>query len=173
MLSAPTMTAQRQERYRRRLGLAFIAGLAGFSAGLPHFAAVPATTERLIVDRFSGLAIHGYDPVAYFVDGRPVLGLADFEAWQAGGVWRVPNGGNRADFLAHPEVYGPQYGGYDPVDVARGVTVAGNPLFWVVAGERLYLFGEGSNRDAFAADPARYLDQAEQRWPTLEHMLAQ
>jgi hypothetical protein len=167
------MTAQRQERYRRRLGLAFIAGLAGLSAGLPDFAAVAATTERLIVDRFSGLAIHGYDPVAYFVDGRPVLGLADFEAWQGGAVWRFHNEGNRADFLAHPEVYGPQYGGYDPVDVARGVTVAGNPLFWVVAGERLYLFGIESNRDAFAADPARYLDQAQQRWPALERMLAQ
>jgi hypothetical protein len=57
--------------------------------------------------------------------------------------------------------------------VARGVTVAGNPLFWVVAGERLYLFGLEANRDAFAADPAPYLDQAQERWPALEKMLAQ
>ena len=167
------MTAQRQERYRRRLRIAFIAILAGFCAACPNLAAVASTTERLVVDRFTGLAIHGYDPVAYFVDGAPVLGLPDFEAWQGGAVWRFHNEGNRADFLAHPEVYGPQYGGYDPVDVARGVTVAGNPLFWVVAGQRLYLFGQESNRDAFAADPARYLDQAEQRWPVLERMLAQ
>jgi YHS domain-containing protein len=111
--------------------------------------------------------------VAYFVDGRPVLGLADFEAWQAGAVWRFHNEGNRADFLAHPEIYGPQFGGYDPVDVARGVTVAGNPLFWAVAGERLYLFGLEANRNAFAADPARYLGQAQERWPALEKMLAQ
>jgi hypothetical protein len=167
------MTAQRQERYRRRLGLAFIAVLAGFSAAFPHCAAVAATTERLVVDRFSGIAIHGYDPVAYFVDGRPVLGLPAFEAWQGGAVWRFHNEGNRADFLAHPEVYGPQYGGYDPVDVARGVTVAGNPLFWVVAGERLYLFGIEANRDAFSTDPSHYLDQARERWPALERMLAQ
>jgi hypothetical protein len=167
------MTAQRQERYCQRLGIAFIAVLAGIYVIGPNFAALGSTTERLVVDRFSGLAIDGYDPVGYFVDGHPVLGLPDFEAWQAGAVWRFHNEGNRASFLAHPEVYGPQYGGYDPVDVARGVTVAGNPLFWVLAGERLYLFGLESNRDAFAADPARYLDQAQERWPALEKMLAQ
>src|ERR1700751_5630966 len=96
-ISRPTMTAQRQERSRRRLGLAFIAVLAGVSAAFPHSASVAATTQRLVVDRFSGLAIHGYDPVAYFVDRRPVLGLADFEAWQGGAVWRFHNEGNRAD----------------------------------------------------------------------------
>jgi hypothetical protein len=173
MLSGPTMTAQRQERYRRGLGIAFIAVLAAFCTACLDLPALASTTERLVVDRFTGLAIHGYDPVAYFVDGAPVLGLPDFEAWQGGAVWRFHNEGNRADFLAHPEVYGPQYGGYDPVDVARGVTVAGNPLFWVVTGQRLYLFGQESNRDAFSADPARYLDQAEERWPALRHMLAQ
>ncbi len=167
------MTAQRQERYCRRLGIAFIAVLAGFFATCPDFAALASTTERLVVDHFTGLAIHGYDPVAYFVDGHPVKGLPDFEAWQGGAVWRFHNEGNRADFLAHPEIYGPQFGGYDPVDAARGVTVAGNPLFWVVTGERLYLFGIEANRDAFAVDTARYLDQARERWPELEKMLAQ
>jgi len=173
MLSAPTMTAQRQALYRQRLGIAFIAILAGFWLALANFAAVASTTERLVVDRFTGIALHGYDPVAYFVDGHPVLGLPDYEAWQGGAVWRFHNEGNRADFLAHPEIYGPQYGGYDPVDVARGVTVAGNPLFWVVTGERLYLFGQETNRDAFAADPERYLDLAQERWPALEKLLAQ
>jgi hypothetical protein len=173
MISIQSMTAQRQERYRRGLGIAFIAAWAGLCGACPNFAAYGATTERLVVDRFTGLALHGYDPVAYFVDGRPVLGLADFEGWQAGAVWRFHNEGNRADFLAHPEIYGPQFGGYDPVDVARGVTVAGNPLFWAVAGERLYLFGLEANRNAFAADPARYLGQAQERWPALEKMLAQ
>ena len=100
----------------------------------PDFAALATTTERIVVNRFSGLAIEGFDPVAYFVDSQPVLGLPDFEAWQGGAVWRFHNDGNRASFLAHPEVYGPQFGGYDPIDVARGVTVAGNPRFWADRG---------------------------------------
>jgi YHS domain-containing protein len=128
-------------------------------------------TERIVTDRFSGLAIGGFDPVAYFVDGQPVQGLEDFEAWQDGVVWRFHNEGNRASFLAHPEIYGPQFGGYDPTDVARGVTVAGNPRLWVIAGERLFLFSREANRDAFATNPGRYLQRATARWPTLQQEL--
>jgi len=54
------------------------------------------------------------------------------------------------------------------IDVARGVTFAGNPRFWVISGERLYLFGLEASRDAFAADPKRYLREANARWPQLE-----
>ena len=150
-----------------------VALFAGLLAVFPPISGRAATTERVVVNRFSGLAIEGFDPVAYFVEGHPVRGLPEYEVMQGGAVWRFHNEGNRADFLAHPEVYGPQYGGYDPVDIARGVTVAGNPLFWLVAGERLYLFGLEANRDAFAADPERYLDQARERWPALERLLAQ
>jgi hypothetical protein len=135
--------------------------------------ALASTTERVVVNRFSGLAIEGFDPVAYFIEQQAVLGLPDYEAAQAGAVWRFHNEGNRASFVAHPEIYGPQFGGYDPIDVARGVTLAGNPRFFVVAGQRLYLFGLEANRDAFAADPGRYLPEARERWPQLEEMLAQ
>ena len=150
-----------------------IALLAGFSAAFPGFAAHATTTERIVANRYSGLAIDGFDPVAYFVDRQPVLGLPDFEAWQGGAVWRFRNDGNRASFLAHPEIYGPQFGGYDPIDVARGIIVAGNPRFWAIAGERLYLFNIEAHRDAFAANPDRFVGEANGRWPALEKNLAQ
>jgi hypothetical protein len=111
--------------------------------------------------------------VAYFVDARPRVGLADIEASEAGAVWRFRNEGNRANFVAHPDIYGPQFGGYDPVDVARGVTYAGNPNFWVVSGQRLYLFGREESREAFVANPEAVLRQASARWPGLEQSLAQ
>jgi hypothetical protein len=179
------MTAQRQERNGSRIaagfrpGIAFIpllAGLAGLSlAALACFppAARAATTERVVVNRYTGLAIEGFDPVAYFVDGQASVGLPEFEASAAGAVWRFRNEGNRASFAAHPDIYGPQFGGYDPVDLARGVTVAGNPRFWIVSDERLYLFGREENRDAFAADSERLLRGANARWPALEQGLAQ
>jgi hypothetical protein len=137
------------------------------------FAAQAATTERVIVNRYTGLAIEGFDPVAYFVDARAVIGLLEFERSQAGAVWRFRNEGNRASFVAHPDIYGPQFGGYDPVDLARGVTYAGNPRFWLIAGQRLYLFGREENRDAFATDPERFQSEASSRWPALEQQLAQ
>ena len=184
------MTAQRQERKGSRLirigfrpGIALIGScsclllaslvLASLDApGFPGSAAEAATTEQVIVNRYSGLAIEGYDPVAYFTDAVAELGLPDFEASEAGAVWRFRNEGNRASFVAHPEIYGPQFGGYDPTDLARGVTVAGNPRVWLLAGERLYLFGREENRDAFAADPARFLKDANARWPAIERNLA-
>jgi hypothetical protein len=167
------MTARRQERdgFRRRevmVGL-LTAVAADVATGCRAWA---ATTERVVVDRFTGLAIDGMDPVAYFTEGRAVAGRADLEASVAGAVWRFRNEDNRAFFLAHPEIYGPQFGGYDPVDVARGVTVAGRPQVWLVAGQRLYLFARIESRDAFAADPAAVLQEARARWPHLRDALA-
>ena len=132
-----------------------------------------ATTERIVVNRFSGVAIEGFDPVSYFVDGVAAQGTAEFEANLWGAVWRFRNEGNRASFLAHPEIYGPQYGGYDAVDVARGVTVAGNPRFFAIVAQRLYLFGREDNRDAFAANPERFLYEVGKRWPALLEQLSQ
>src|SRR5580693_9257682 len=95
MLSAPTMTAQRQERNGNPLKAGFRPGMAlmFLAAGLAVLASFPpacgaATTERVVVNRYTGLAIEGFDPVAYFVDGRAVVGLPDFEASAAGAVWR-------------------------------------------------------------------------------------
>jgi hypothetical protein len=154
--------------------MAIFALSAGFLASLgPDTAARAATTERVVVNHYSGLAIEGFDPVAYFTDSVAVLGQADFEAAASGAIWRFRNAGNRASFVAHPEVYGPRFGGYDPVDLGRGVTYAGNPRLWLVSGQRLYLFGREDNRDAFAADPARFLKDADTRWPGLLENLAQ
>lgn len=147
--------------------------LSGISLACSGLLAAAATTERVVVNRFTGVAIEGFDPVAYFVDGRAVRGTAEFEANLWGAVWRFRNEGNRASFLAYPEIYGPQFGGYDPADIARGVTIAGNPRFFAIVAQRLYLFSRETNRDAFAADPERFLYEVGKRWPALQEQLSQ
>jgi hypothetical protein len=169
------MTVPRQERKGWCCpGNALIAPLAVLFtlAGLP-FAVHAAVTERVVLNRFSGLAIEGFDPVAYFTDGKPVLGREEFEAFEAGVIWRFHNEGDRASFVAHPEIYGPQFGGYDPLDVARGIAVAGNPYFWLISGQRLYLFSREESRAAFAANAANIVRRANLRWPEVRHGLAQ
>ena len=166
------MTSQRQERNAGGRQNAFIALLSGLAVAGIALAAHAGTSERLVADRTTGLAIGGFDPVAYFTDAQPLVGQPGFEASEAGAIWRFRNEGNRASFLGHPEIYGPQFGGYDPVDVARGVAVAGQPRFWLVAGQRLFLFGRAESRDAFAADPARFAREARQRWPGVQETLA-
>jgi hypothetical protein len=138
--------------------------------------AIPAgagTNERVVTDRYTGLAIGGFDPVAYFTESAAQAGLPDYELMEEGTVWRFRNEGNRAEFARHPEIYGPQFGGYDPVEMARGIAIAGSPRSWLVVGQRLYLFARADSRDAFAAAPAKFLSDASKRWPSVQNTLAQ
>lgn len=119
----------------------------------------------MVVNPNTGLAISGFDPVAYFTERKPVFGRPDLELAYDGTVWRFQNEGNLAAFKANPEVYEPRFGGYDPVAVARGVWVAGHPLVWAVIGERLYLFYDEAARAAFLADAGRLIETATRKWP--------
>jgi hypothetical protein len=160
-----TMTPARRRRKPGRLQR----GTAGaVLAGAALLLALPLgaqTTEQVVVDRHTGLAILGFDAVAYFTDGAAILGKSEHEYGFAGAVWRFRNAGNRGAFIANPGVYGPRFGGYDPVGLARGVGVAGNPLLWLIVEERLYLFYDGEARATFAAGPARLIAAAEKNWP--------
>ena len=159
------MTAARQQR-KSRLVLAAL--LVSYGIMIPS--AWPASArEPMVVNAQTGLAISGFDPVAYFVDAKPGFGRPDLELRQDHIVWRFRNEGNREAFADHPEVYTPRFGGYDPVAIARGVSVQGHPLFWVVHGERLYLFYDDKARAAFIAQPTRFIEAAERKWPTVAH----
>jgi hypothetical protein len=169
---AETMTTARQKRKQfctvaaAGAGLLAYGGLVcGLTAGPPIARAV--ATERIVVNWHNGLAIDGYDPVAFFTDGKPIAGSADLELRYGGAVWRFANSGDRAAFAANPDIYMPQYGGYDPLGVARGVAVAGNPNAWLISGEKLFLFYDGDRRDTFAANPGRIIGPADRKWPVL------
>jgi len=125
------------------------------------------------INRQTGLAISGFDPVAYFTEGKPVPGRAGLELNLGGVIWQFRNEGNRAAFAAHPEVYMPRFGGYDPVALARGTSVPGHPLTWVLHRKRLYLFYDEKARAAFLTDPGRIIVAAERKWPTLTRDIGQ
>lgn len=130
-------------------------------------------TERVVTSPHTGLAIDGVDPVAYFTDAQPLIGRPEFEYRHQGAVWRFRNDGNKAAFAKSPDVYMPRYGGYDPVAVARGVAVAGNPLLWVVSGQRLYLFFSSAARAQFTANTDKIIAEADSRWPKVVSTLPQ
>ena len=132
-----------------------------------------ATTERVVTDYHTGLAISGFDPVGYFTNSKPMVGRADFEARYAGATWRFINEGNREAFIDHPEVYLPVFGGHDPMGIVRGVAVPGHPEVWLIVGERLYLFHNAQTREAFLAEPERFIELAKKEWPKVESTLVQ
>lgn len=149
------------------LGLALVgAGLVLLPIARPAAAPVEVNTK-------TGLAISGFDPVAYFTEGKPVQGKAGLELNLGGVVWRFRNAGNRAAFAAHPEVYAPRFGGYDPVALARGTAVPGHPLIWALLRQRLYLFYDDEARADFLADPGRILVAAKRKWPAIAKDISQ
>jgi hypothetical protein len=158
------MTAERQHR-KARLVFGVWLGLAACGA----LCASPASgaAEPVVVNPNTGLAISGFDPVAYFTDRRPEVGRPDLELRREGVVWRFRNEGDRAAFADHPEVYTPRYGGYDPLAVAHGIWVPGHPYFWAIVGERLYLFFSAQARVAFLAAPGRFIATADRKWPAV------
>jgi hypothetical protein len=162
------MTAARRSR-KRHVYLAALAVALSSPASAPH----AATTERVVVDRHTGLALYGIDPVAYFTDGKPVAGRPDVELTYAGAVWRFGNEGNRAAFAADPDIYMPRFGGYDPVGISRGLATPGYPALWVVHDERLYLFYTAEARAAFIANPNAVIASATARWSTVKSELAE
>lgn len=159
------MTAARQKRKIRR-PCRVAAVLAAVALGtFVSAACADSLTQRIVVNWHSGLAIDGYDPVAYFTDGKPVAGSADFEFRYGGVVWRFCNTGNRAAFAARPDIYMPQYGGYDPVAIARGLAVAGDPDLWTIASEHLFLFYNDAQREKFLTDSGRFIALSQHEWP--------
>jgi hypothetical protein len=165
------MTAARRQRKHYQAGFSVIIGLTlAVSALTPAWQA--AATERIVIAWHTGLAIDGYDPVAFYTDGKPVPGSPDFELAYGGAVWRFSNVGNRAAFAARPDIYMPQFGGYDPVGIARGVAVAGNPTIWLISSQRLFLFYDRSRLDNFAANAERIVETAGRKWPEVQRSLS-
>jgi len=158
-------------RHAAALVVAGSAVLIGLAAVTGPAAGGAATTEQVVVNRHTGLAIDGFDPVSYFADGAPTQGRAELELRSGGVTWRFRNEGNRSAFAAAPQVYAPQFGGYDPISVGRGGSAPGNPSLWLLAGERLYLFYSAEARAVFAADPQTAIEAAERNWPLVKRAL--
>ncbi|PZQ17120.1 MAG: hypothetical protein DI565_07010 [Ancylobacter novellus] len=129
--------------------------------------ATPGLNDRIVSDPSTGIALYGFDPVAYFTEGRAVPGRRDVEAEWGGAAWRFANEANRAVFLSSPETYAPRFGGYDPAAVVSGAAIAGHPLLFRIEPDGLYLFRSSEGRDA-------YVDIAAARrvWPKIEAGLA-
>lgn len=165
------MTTLRRQRSSPRTALLCLVLLA-MPAILLIRSGYAATTEQVVVDRNSGLAIYGYDPVAYFTDGASKVGRDDLELKHAGVVWRFHNEGNRDAFAQDPDVYMPQYGGHDPVAINLNIARPGHPDFWAIHNDRLFLFYSESARKQFMTDPANTAMQADVNWSHVSRTLA-
>ena len=115
----------------------------------------------------SGLALKGYDPVAYFVENKPVKGRTEFTAQHEGATYRFASAANRDAFAAAPAKYAPQYGGYCAFGAAGGYKAPIEPDAWTVVDGKLYLNYSQSVRRQWSSDIPGYLRKADANWPQL------
>lgn len=132
--------------------------------------AVPVASAReqgIVIDPLTGVALSGYDPVSYFTQSAPQPGRAEYEVLWGGVSWYFASAANRDVFLAAPEVYAPRWGGHCAMALARGYLSEGNPLIYVLYGQRLYLFHSVGNREAFGLSGAAAIAAASAVWEAL------
>ncbi len=115
-----------------------------------------------------GIAIHGYDPVAYFIEGAPRKGRPEFAVQQGGARWLFGSEANKKRFEEEPEKYLPAYGGYcDAYGVAQGYLVKIDPNAWRIVDNRLYLNYDRAVARTWVKDIPGYVGKADANWRKL------
>ncbi len=150
----------------RRFALSI--GVAALFAGTAVSAAPPVNTLKGGV--FGGranVAILGYDPVAYFTDGRPLKGEPAFVFEWMGAKWQFASQSHLDLFKADPEKYAPQYGGYCAYGVSQDQLVGIEPDKFKVLGGKLYLNYDAEVQAIWLKDPAGYVKQADAKFKAL------
>ncbi|MFX4220013.1 MAG: YHS domain-containing (seleno)protein [Thalassobaculum sp.] len=149
--------------------LAAIAGLAGFAvmavcsgAGTPARGAAPAGLTE-VYER-DGLALGGYDAVAYFLDREPVAGSAAHRVEWRGTVWQFSSAENALLFRDQPERYAPQYGGYSLYGMSVGKAYATDPRVFDIIDGKLYLSRNEAVREIWQRNPDGYIAAADAAW---------
>ena len=117
----------------------------------------------------SGLALRGYDPVAYFTAGKPVKGSSKITAKHAGGTYHFSSEANKKSFLASPAKYLPQYGGFCAYGTAAGYKVDGDPKVWNVVDGKLYLNINKSVDRAWDRKQSFYIKKADKSWTKIRN----
>jgi hypothetical protein len=143
------------------------------TAALMALALVAVAPQHAAADKINqsflgGVAIDGYDPVAYFTDGKPVEGTSDITADWQDATWRFASTDHRALFVANPEKYAPAYGGYCAWAVSQGYTASIDPTAWRIVDGRLYLNYSQSVQQQWAEDVPGNIQKADGNWVEIE-----
>ena len=126
-----------------------------------------AHAEKPINTTLFGVAIKGYDPVAYFTDAKPVEGNSDFTFEWKDAKWRFATAEHLAAFKASPEKYAPQFGGYCAWAVSQGYTAGIDPAAWKIVDGKLYLNYSADVQKKWALDVPGNISKAETNWPKI------
>ena len=115
----------------------------------------------------NGIALKGYDVVAYFQQSRPVKGSSQFSYHWMDANWQFSSAQNRDLFASDPQRYAPQYGGYCAYAVSHGHTASVNPEAWRIVDGKLYLNHDKLVHKLWERDAPGHIRKADKNWPDL------
>ncbi len=116
----------------------------------------------------NGVAISGYDLVAYFDEERPVKGVPEFRAEFRGSTFQFISDAHRDAFAADPEKFSPQYGGYCAYGTAKGYKAKIDPEAFTVVQGKLYLNYSDAVQTRWLSDIPGYIEKADANWPEVQ-----
>jgi len=154
-------------RSNRMLGALVL--LAASLSGSAAFAEDETNVARGATLAGPGLAVRGYDVVAYFDGGRPTLGTYQYAVVFAGATYRFVSRVHRDVFRANPAKYAPAYGGFCAYGAALGKKFDGDPQLWAIRGGRLFLNLNPEIQKKWSADVPTNVAKADRNWRRIEH----
>lgn len=148
------------------LAVFFATAVSGFAQD-----ATALTKKHFNLD--NGLAIKGYDPVAYFTEGKAVKGSKDISVYAQGATYYFSSTANKELFKANASKYLPEYGGWCAYAMgAKGEKVSVDPETFKIVGGKLYLFYNrffNNTLKDWNKDEANLKKNADTNWAKLFH----
>jgi len=133
---------------------------------LTALSTLASAKELQNLDR-NGIAIQGYDPVAFFTDNRPVKGNAQFQSEYRGAKYYFVSSEHKAAFDKEPAKYEPQFGGYCAYGASQGHKAPIKIEAWQIVNGRLLMQYDLGVKDDFNKDQQNNLSKADRNWPGL------
>jgi YHS domain-containing protein len=153
-------------RFGRRAFVALATGAFLAASPLAAFAFDDSSKSAVNLDA-AGLAVHGYDPVAYFTGGKPTKGDAKFTTKHDGATYQFASAANLEAFLKEPAKYAPAFGGFCAMGAVFERKFDGNPDNWKIVDGKLYLNVNGDAQAAWVRDIPGNITKANVNWPAI------
>ena len=145
----------------------FLTIFAAIFALLSPIGATAAPAAPAVLVNADGLAMRGYDPVAFFTDGKPTKGSPEHRLQWNGATWQFASAQSLEAFRSAPERYAPQFGGYCAWAVSQHYLAPGDPNFWKIVDGRLYLNANVRAKQLWEGEQAEAIARGHANWPSV------
>ncbi len=113
-------------------------------------------------------AIDGYDPVAYFIQGKALKGKDEFTFRWQGATWYFSSEENKSLFISNPEKYAPEYGGYCAYGIAESHKAKIDPKAWNIVNDKLYLNYNQDVKESWVINKDELIKKADINWERIK-----